>query len=95
MSSVSSSFSDNAETTIRLANEHDKLNLACTNAHSIVEKVDSLISLFEENALHFCILTETWLTPKKCGKRAMEDLTDGADISFISCLLYTSDAADE
>ena len=35
------------------------LNIACTNARSTVQKVNSLITLFDERSLHFCILTET------------------------------------
>ena len=65
-----------------LANKH-LLNIACTNARSIVEKVDSLVTLFEEQELHLCMLTETWLTQKACSKRNMDDLTLGANLSFI------------
>ena len=59
------------------------LSLACTNARSVVEKVDSLVTLFEEYDLHFALLTETWLTTKVCSTRRMMDLTIGANISFI------------
>ena len=74
-------------------------SLACTNARSIVEKISSLVTLFEECDLHVALLTETWLTARSCSKRQLEDLTTGANVSFIrrdrGCLLYTSDAADE
>ena len=94
----SSYMSDVSET------EPDLLNLACANARSVVEKISSLVTLFEEKNLDFALLTETWLTQKACPKRKMDDLTIGANLSFIrrdrgsrggGCLLYTSDAADE
>ena len=56
---------------------------ACTNARSVVEKVDSLVTLFEEMRLQAALLTETWLTKKVCSRRKMDDLTLGANISFI------------
>ena len=59
------------------------LNIACANARSIVEKINSLITLFEECGLHICILTETWLTKKLCPPRVMSDLVHGANIAFI------------
>ena len=62
---------------------NNTLNLACTNARSVVNKIGSLVTLFEEMRLHFALLTETWLTSKVCSKRAMDDLTNGANISFI------------
>ena len=61
----------------------DKLHFACTNARSVVEKVPSLVTLFEENSLHFAILTETWLTKKSCPPRMLDDLTTGSNVSFI------------
>ena len=70
-------------TTSHLANDNSLLNLACTNARSIVEKVDALVTLFEENDLSLAIITETWLSQKKCSKRSLDDLVDGANISFI------------
>ena len=82
--SISTSISDGSETSIGLLNaDKTLLNLACTNARSIVEKVDSLVTLFEENCLHLAMVTETWLSPKKCSKRSMDDLLNGANISFI------------
>ena len=51
------------------------LHLACTNARSIVEKLDSLATLFDECSLHFCLLTETWLTRRSCSDKKIEDLT--------------------
>ena len=66
-----------------LASLEDNLNLACTNARSIVEKLDSLATLFEECSLHFCLLTETWLTKKACSKKKMDDLTNGSNINMI------------
>ena len=59
------------------------LTIACTNAQSVVEKVDSLVTLFEEMGLHFALLTETWLTHKLCSRRKLEDLTVGGNVSFI------------
>ena len=55
------------ETSSEYSNEIMKLEpgllrLACTNARSVVDKVDSLVTLFEECDLHFGLLTETWLT---------------------------------
>ena len=61
----------------------DQLNLACTNARSIVEKIGSLVTLFDECGLHFTILTETWLSKKHCPPRVMSDLTHGANLNFI------------
>ena len=66
-----------------LANSENLLHFACTNARPIVEKIDSLITLFEESSLHFAILTETWLTKRHCPPRVLNDLTVGANISFI------------
>ena len=59
------------------------LNVACANARSLVEKVDSLITLFEENELHLALITETWLFERHCPPRTMADLTMGADLNFI------------
>ena len=66
-----------------LAIDTSLLNLACTNARSLVHKIDSLVTLFDENGLHFAALTETWLTAKHCSPRTMADLTIGANLSFI------------
>ena len=59
------------------------INIACANARSIVEKIKSLITLSEENHLHFAMITETWLNQKACPPRVMSDLTVGAELSFI------------
>ena len=59
------------------------LNIACANARSVVEKIDSVITLFEENSLHIAILTETWLSSKHCPPRVLADLTVGANLNFI------------
>ena len=59
------------------------LNVACANARSLVDKIKSLIVLFEENQLHIALLTETWLANKHCPPRVMNDLTIGANLSFI------------
>lgn len=66
-----------------LEENNSLLNIACTNARSIVEKIKSLITLFEENGLHIAILTEAWLTSKSCPVRAMNDLTIGANLNFV------------
>ena len=81
--SFSSSSSSSSRNSDLMSTSKDTLNLACTNARSVVEKVDSLVTLFEEMALHFVLLTETWLTQKHCSRRRMEDLTIGANVSFI------------
>ena len=78
-----SSFESTETSISNLSSNCNLLNLACTNARSIVEKIDSLVTLFEENNLSFTILTETWLTQKKCSKRSMDDLLNGANIAFI------------
>ena len=39
--------------------------------------------MFEENALHFAMLTETWLSKKHCPPRVLSDLTIGANLNFI------------
>ena len=67
----------------RLNPDENLINLACVNARSLVEKIDSLITLFEENQLHFALLTETWLDKKHCPPRTMSDLTIGANMNFI------------
>ena len=46
-----------------LANNTQCIKIACANARSVVHKIDSLITLFEECELHMALLTETWLTP--------------------------------
>ena len=53
----------------RLLSGENLLSIACTNARSLVDKVNSLVTLFDENCLHFALLTETWLTSKACSKR--------------------------
>jgi len=64
---LSLSFSEISEDTVeRLITSKRTLNLACTNARSVVEKISSLVRLFEECSLHFALLTETWLTAKVC-----------------------------
>ena len=63
--------------------ENNLLSIACANARSLVEKIDSLITLFEECNLHATLVTETWLSPKHCPPRTMSDLTRGADLNFI------------
>ena len=68
---------------IILENSKNLINIACTNARSLADKINSLITLFETNSLHFTILTETWLTPKLCPPRVLSDLTTGANLSFI------------
>ena len=66
-----------------LSEDRSLLNVACANARSLVDKIKSLITLFEENQLHIAILTETWLGNKHCPPRVMNDLTIGANLSFI------------
>ena len=63
--------------------DKDLLNFDCANARSVVDKIGSVITAFEENALQFMLLTETWLTRKHCSPRALNDLTIGANLSFI------------
>ena len=77
MSSVSSSSAEILNSSANL------LNIACANARSLVDKIDSLITLFDENELHIALLTETWLAPKHCPPRVMSDLTIGANLNFI------------
>ena len=66
-----------------LASNNCCLKIACANARSVVQKINSLITLFEELELHIALLTETWLTAKVCSVKTMNDLTDGANINFI------------
>ena len=75
--------SHSSEVSDQLVQNETALNLACANARSIAKKIDSLITLFEENHLHFAILTETWLTNKLCPPRVLNDLAHGANLSFI------------
>ena len=80
--SSNGTFSDNMSN-VRLETNKSYLNVACTNARSVVEKLDSLVTLFDENELHFAMLSETWLTPKNCPERKLDDLTHGANLKFI------------
>ena len=80
--SETSSATD-SEASFELSSQKNALNVACTNARSLVHKDDSLITLFEENNLHLAILTETWLTAKACPVRVMDDLASGSDIKLI------------
>ena len=77
------SFTSTSFSSSRLLVNSNCLNLACANARSVVEKIDSVVTLFEENSLHLALLTETWLTAKACPARKMADLTTGANLSFI------------
>ena len=61
----------------------DHLCIACTNARSVVHKIGSLITLFDECGLHFAILTETWLNKKHTPPRVLNDLMHGADLKLI------------
>ena len=81
--SLSCPSSLNSEERTVLNSPVNQLNIACANARSIVEKIDSLIELSDINSLHFTILTETWLTGKHCPPRVLADLTTGANLSFI------------
>ena len=87
LSSVSSSGSGLFSARDRSAKDQladdSNLHFACAKARSIVEKIGSLITLFEECNLHFALLTETWLNKKHCSPRALSDLTIGANLSFI------------
>ena len=83
LSENEASTTENSSIAKVLTSQRDCINIACTNARSLAEKVDSLITLFEENSLHFAILTETWLTARLCPPRTMSDLTTGANLSFI------------
>ena len=68
----------------RLSSENkNNLNFACANARSVVEKIGSVITAFEESLLHFMLLTETWLSKKHCPPRVLADLTVGANLNFI------------
>ena len=67
----------------RLEMANNRINVACTNARSLVDKIDSLITLFEESSLHIALITETWLSPKHCPPRKMADLTVGSDLNLI------------
>ena len=66
-----------------LSQNGNLLHIACANASSLVEKIDSLICLFDNNQLHLAFLTETWLTNRTCPPRTMSDLTAGANLSFV------------
>ena len=81
-SSLNTNNSLNSSSSVTLE-EDGHLHFACTNARSIVEKIGSFITLFEENSLHFAILTETWLTKRHCPQRVLNDLTVGANLSFV------------
>ena len=67
----------------QLSQNASHINVACANARSLVDKIDSLVTLFEENNLHIAMLTETWLSKKHCPPRTMSDLTIGANLNFI------------
>ena len=79
-----SSIDENENSPIcALSQDSSLLNIACTNARSLVQKIDSLITLFDENQLHIAMLTETWLANKHCPPRTLADLTIGANLNFI------------
>ena len=63
--------------------DNNLLSIACTNARSIVEKIESVITLFDECSLHVAMITEAWLTKKHCPPRVMADLVLGSNIDFI------------
>ena len=81
--SITSSASSNSLDHYGALGDDNALHFACANARSIVNKVDSLITSFEENKLHLMLLTETWLKAKHCPPRVMNDLTVGANLNFI------------
>ena len=81
--SLSNDIDSNNISVLWLAKDTNSLRIACANARSIVQKIGSLITLFEECDLHIALLTETWLTQKHCSTRTMNDLMEGANISFI------------
>ena len=60
---VISNFEDNSSNSSVhwLAENTSCLKIACANARSVVQKINSLITLFEECDLHIALLTETWL----------------------------------
>ena len=66
-----------------LNDNKDCLNIACANARSLVLKVDSLITLFDENSLQVALITETWLSSRHCPPRVLADLTHGANVNYI------------
>ena len=41
------------------------------------------MALFDDMKLDFALLTEMWLTSRLCSRRNMDDLTTGANLSFI------------
>ena len=81
LTSISDCSEEDRYETLWPNNEH--IGIACANARSIVEKIDSLITLFEETGIRIALLTETLLTKKHCSAREMADLTIGANITFI------------
>ena len=81
-SPVSQNDSQSSQQNDRLERD-GHLHFACTNARSIVEKIGSFITLFEESSLHFAILTETWLSKRHCPPKTLSDLTIGANLNFI------------
>ena len=66
-----------------LPSSENKINLACTNARSLAQKIGSLVTLFDENSLHIAMLTETSLTPKNSPPRVLSDLLHGGNIALI------------
>ena len=84
VSNISNSNSNDLSSLVALGSNENHFNIACANARSLVEKVTSLVTLFEENELHLALLTETWLSNKHCPPRTMADLTIGANINSVS-----------
>ena len=83
ISNVSIATSSNSLSYQSLSQNEDLLSIACANARSLVEKIESLVTLFEECGLHAAMITETWLSQKHCPPRTMADLTIGSDLNLI------------
>ena len=54
-----------------------------TNARSLAPKILSLISMFEENSLHFAAISESWLKDGETLDRDVIDLEHGSDLGII------------
>ena len=64
-------------------NNEKNLQFACLNARSINNKSTAMVDMFNELALSFCIVTETWLATNKNTDLRISDLEHGQNISLV------------
>ena len=63
--------------------KYNGLRFSLSNARSLAKKVTSLIDLFREKALHFAMITETWLQNNRETRNELLDIKHAEKIEFI------------